>query len=73
MNGYNSGVSLTRADNGQYVGLGFNYGRPQTVPNEDTKIIDHWEGLPWGDYQLPNNGNRFFGNFPKMSLVKTPQ
>lgn len=73
LDGYNSGVSLTRADNGQYVGLGFKYGRPQTVPNKDTKIIDHWEGLPWENYKLPNNDNRFSGNFPKMSLVKVPK
>ncbi len=70
LDGYKSGVSLTKRDDGLYVGLGFNYGRPQTVPNKDTKIIDHWDNLPWDNYRLPNTENRFSGNFPKMSLVK---
>lgn len=70
LEGYDSGVTLSRAETGQYVRLGFNYGRPQTIPDKNTKIIDKWDELPWDKYQLPNNENRFSGNFPKMSLVK---
>ncbi|MBD5252027.1 MAG: FRG domain-containing protein [Bacteroides sp.] len=66
---YNSGVVLTK-DNTGPVGLGFNYGRPQTIPNKETNRIDKWDNLSWEKYQLPNSGNRFSGDFPKMSLVK---
>ena len=70
LKGYDSGIVLTKADDGQYVGLGFNYGRPQTIPNEASKHIDRWDNLPWEEYQLPNSENRFSGNFPKTTLVK---
>ena len=70
LKGYDSGVVLTQAENGQYVGLGFNYGRLQTIPNKETKRIDKWNNLPWEEYQQPNSDNRFSGNFPKMELVK---
>ncbi len=70
---YDSGVVLTKTENGQYVGLGFNYGRPQTIPNKETKRIDHWDNLPWEEYQQPNSVNRFSVKFPKMELVKVPR
>lgn len=70
LKGYDSGIVLTKADDGQYVGLGFNYGRPQTIPNEASKHIDRWDNLPWEEYQLPNSENRFSSNFPKTTLVK---
>ncbi|MEZ3591590.1 MAG: FRG domain-containing protein [Muribaculaceae bacterium] len=73
LTGYDSGVVLTKAETGQYVGLGFCYGRPQTIPNEITKRVDKWDNLQWGEYQLPNSGNRFSGKFPKMGLVKVPK
>lgn len=73
LKGYNSGVVLTKDDNNQYVGLGFNYGRPQTIPNATTKRIDKWDNLPWDEYQLPNSENRFTGTFPRMTLVKIPK
>lgn len=73
LKGYNSGVVLTEDENNQFVGLGFNYGRPQTIPNATTKRIDKWDNLPWNEYQLPCSENRFSGNFPKMELVRVPK
>lgn len=70
LKGYDSGVVLTKAENGQYVGLGFNYGRLQTIPNKETKRIDQWDNLPWEEYQQPNSDNRFSGKFPRTELVK---
>ena len=55
------------------MGLSFNCKRPQTIPNKDTGIVDHWNNLPWDQYQLPKNENRFAGEFPKISLVKEPR
>lgn len=66
---YNSGVVLTK-DNTGPVGLEFNYGRPQTIPNKETNRIDKWDNLSWEEYQLPNSENRFSGDFPKISLVR---
>lgn len=73
LNGYNSGVSLIKAENDQYVALEFDSGRPQTIPNKKTKLIDKWDDLAWAEYQLPNRENRFSGVFPKMKLVNVPR
>ena len=73
LKGYDSGVVLTKAETGQYVSLGFCYGRPQTIPNKVTRRVDKWDNLDWDEYRLPNSDNRFSGEFPKETLVKVPR
>lgn len=73
LKGYDSGIAIAKSVDSQIVGLSFNCKRPQTIPNKDTGIVDHWNNLPWDQYQLPKNENRFAGEFPKISLVKEPR